>query len=192
MSYNSFAAPASPDGSAVFDAFERYGRMLEEMNITTAPDDEERLDNERADALWEWEWENTRDKLGEERCDLLCEWLETRRGAVRKADAKIEIDDKVEVATAHAGAASIAPDAKVYFTFFSNHTAASLTTEELTLTDIRERIMNASARTKDKLPWLKLAKFGTKRTDANSLRNDANVLEPMTATTRIFRATKTS
>ena len=30
---------------------------------------------------------------------------------------------------------------------------------------------------KDKLPWLKLAKFGNKRSDKNSLRHDLNVLE---------------
>src|SRR5205085_3863438 len=55
--------------------------------------------------------------------------------------------------------------------------AKTLTTETLTLSDLCERVRNASARKKGKLPWLKLAVFGKKRTDKNSLRHDANVLE---------------
>jgi hypothetical protein len=40
---------------------------------------------------------------------------------------------------------------------------------------LAERIRNASRRTKAALPWLKLAKFGTKRSDKNSLRHDGNL-----------------
>jgi hypothetical protein len=91
MSYNSFAAPASLDELAVLGPFERFGQMLEDIDIATAPVNEE-LDNERLDALWEWEWEHIRDELGEERCDLLCDWLEAQRAARRVALRKAEID----------------------------------------------------------------------------------------------------
>ena len=50
-----------------------------------------------------------------------------------------------------------------------------LTTEALTLLDLRARILEATASTKEKLPWLKLATFGDKRTDDGSLRHNANV-----------------
>jgi hypothetical protein len=95
MSYNSFAAPASPDD--VFDAFERFGQTMGEIDITTAPINEE-LDNERLDALWEWE--NTRDELGEERCDLLCDWLEAQRAARRVTSPKAKVEVISELAPA--------------------------------------------------------------------------------------------
>jgi Virulence-associated protein E-like domain len=65
----------------------------------------------------------------------------------------------------------------VHVTFFANHAAATLTAENLTLAELAERVRNASARDKDKLPWLKLAKFGRKRSEGNSLRNNANITE---------------
>lgn len=69
------------------------------------------------------------------------------------------------------------PLAKVHVTFFKNFAAKSYTTDTLTLFDLEERIQNASAREKGKLPWLKCAVFGNKRSDKNSLRHDPNVLE---------------
>jgi predicted P-loop ATPase len=66
---------------------------------------------------------------------------------------------------------------KIHVTFFSDEFATRLTTDNLTLADLRERVMNAAERQKDKLPWLKLAVFGSERTDKNSLRHDANVLK---------------
>ncbi len=66
---------------------------------------------------------------------------------------------------------------KIHVTFFKNQAAQSLTTEQLTLEELAERVRNASAREKSKLPWLKLARFGTKRSGKNCLRIDANVLE---------------
>ena len=65
---------------------------------------------------------------------------------------------------------------KIHVTFFKNFAAESLTTAELTLPELRDRILAASAATKDSLPWLKLASFGKKRSDKNSLRHDANVI----------------
>ena len=66
-------------------------------------------------------------------------------------------------------------DHKVHVTFFPDFAAKSYTTDNLTLLDLRERVLNASARKKDNLPWLKLAVFGNRRSDKNSLRHDANV-----------------
>lgn len=40
---------------------------------------------------------------------------------------------------------------------------------------LRERVLDASAREKDNLPWSKLAKFGTKRTDKTAMRHVTNV-----------------
>lgn len=67
--------------------------------------------------------------------------------------------------------------AKVHVTFFSDYAATRCTTENLTLMELRERVLNAAAREKGKLPWLKLAIFGKKRTDRDSLRHDANVTQ---------------
>src|SRR6516164_8675900 len=66
-------------------------------------------------------------------------------------------------------------DHKVHVTFFPDFAAKSYTTDVLTLLDLRERVLNASARKKDNLPWLKLAVFGNERSQKGSLRHDANV-----------------
>ncbi|QIG91490.1 hypothetical protein [Bradyrhizobium sp. 6(2017)] len=70
-----------------------------------------------------------------------------------------------------------AASAKVNVTFFKTFAAKTNTTDNLTLMELRERVLNAAAREKGKLPWLKLAIFGKKRTDQNSLRHDANVTQ---------------
>jgi len=64
---------------------------------------------------------------------------------------------------------------KVHVTFFPDFAAKSYITDDLTLLDLRERVLNASARKKDNLPWLKLAIFGNNRSQKGSLRHDANV-----------------
>src|ERR1017187_5540409 len=46
----------------------------------------------------------------------------------------------------------------------------------MTLWDLRDLILTTTATTKAKLPWLKLAKFGDKRSDNKSLRCNENVL----------------
>jgi hypothetical protein len=66
-------------------------------------------------------------------------------------------------------------DHKVHVTFFRDFAAKDYTTDNLTLLDLRERVLNASARKKDNLPWLKLATFGNNRSQKASLRHDANV-----------------
>jgi putative DNA primase/helicase len=66
---------------------------------------------------------------------------------------------------------------KVHVTFFEDFKAKIRTTDTLTLAELCERVLNASARQKGKLPWLKLASFGTDRSANGSLRHDANVTE---------------
>jgi RepB DNA-primase from phage plasmid len=70
MTFNDFAAPASPDELAALDCpFYRYGQMAEEIDITLAPVNE----------------------LDEEQCNALIEWMAAQRAArritSRKADA---------------------------------------------------------------------------------------------------------
>lgn len=62
-----------------------------------------------------------------------------------------------------------------YVTYFKNHLATTLTTETLTLPDLASRMQNASAKTKAKLPWVKLAEFGKDKSDKGCLRIDQNV-----------------
>ena len=64
----------------------------------------------------------------------------------------------------------------LHVTFFGDKFATTLTAERLTLSALCDRILVTTANTKAKLPWLKLAKFGNKRTNKNSLRHDANVI----------------
>ena len=74
-------------------------------------------------------------------------------------------------------AGSFDPACKIHVTFFKDFAANTYTTDNLTLTELRELVLNAAAREKGKLPWLKLARFGNKRSEKGSLRHDANVLE---------------
>jgi hypothetical protein len=64
----------------------------------------------------------------------------------------------------------------IHISFFQNFAASSISVKELSLSDLAKLILNTTAPSKDKLPWLKLAKFGDKRSPKNSLRYDANVL----------------
>ena len=63
---------------------------------------------------------------------------------------------------------------KIPVTFFKNAAATVMVTKELTLPELGATILAASAPTKAKLPWLKLAAFGEIRTSKGSLRHDAN------------------
>ena len=61
-------------------------------------------------------------------------------------------------------------------TFFSDHSARAKTEEKLTLTGLAELVGSTKADSKDALPWLKLARFGNKRSSTkHSLRYDGNV-----------------
>jgi hypothetical protein len=62
-------------------------------------------------------------------------------------------------------------------THFDDEYAKKLTVSDQSLNELRELVLGTTAREKKELPWLKLARFGSKRTDANCLRNDDNVLD---------------
>ncbi|UGA45663.1 DUF5906 domain-containing protein [Bradyrhizobium quebecense] len=72
---------------------------------------------------------------------------------------------------------AIQGDKKYHVTFFKNAAAKTLTTEQLTLEELAERVRNASSRKKSKLPWLKMARFGSMPSDKGCLRHDGNVIE---------------
>jgi hypothetical protein len=59
-------------------------------------------------------------------------------------------------------------------TFFPNKQAASLQLAQTTLPLLAELIGTTQGAEKFRLPWLKLARFGDKRSDKNCLRTDAN------------------
>jgi hypothetical protein len=65
----------------------------------------------------------------------------------------------------------------VKVTFLRDRSGAALHTRELTLPALRDLILSTTAGAKEALPWLKLARFGDKRSDKGSLRHDANVLK---------------
>jgi RecA-family ATPase len=62
-------------------------------------------------------------------------------------------------------------------TRFADKSAQKLTVSTQSLVELRELVLSTSAKEKDALPLLKLARFGSKRTQLNCLRSDANVLD---------------
>lgn len=60
-------------------------------------------------------------------------------------------------------------------TFFQNQIAAEKTEQQIALHELQDLIRRTSAPTKERLPWLKLARFGDRRSDKGSLRHDANL-----------------
>ena len=64
---------------------------------------------------------------------------------------------------------------KFHVTFFEDERAQTLSAKEMTLDELRDLVLNTTAATKAGLPLLKLAKFGDKRTENNSLRSNGNV-----------------
>ncbi|MGH9436802.1 MAG: PriCT-2 domain-containing protein [Terriglobia bacterium] len=66
--------------------------------------------------------------------------------------------------------------AEVAVTFFFNHSATEKEEEHLTLTDLADLMRDVSKRSKDRLPLLKLARFGNLRSKNNSLRHNENVI----------------
>ena len=62
-----------------------------------------------------------------------------------------------------------------FITQFVDETAQKKGHGEHSLPSWRDHILATDAATKAETPWLKLAKFGTKRTAKNCLRHDANV-----------------
>ncbi len=62
-------------------------------------------------------------------------------------------------------------------TIFPNQYAQSKKEHRLTLVELGELIRNKNGSKKSMLPFVKLARFGSKRTGKNCIRNNANVLE---------------
>ena len=67
-------------------------------------------------------------------------------------------------------------DRRITVTMFPNFGAATKREEMLTLHALAPRIRTTTGPVKGQLPWLKLAKFGTLKTDKGSLRHDKNVI----------------
>ena len=61
-------------------------------------------------------------------------------------------------------------------TLFPDYAASTKDERNLSLEAIATLVRETGARRKHELPWLKMATFGTVRTDKNSLRHNANVL----------------
>jgi hypothetical protein len=70
-----------------------------------------------------------------------------------------------------------ASETPVTFTIFKDYGATRKKEHTASLAELREGILKTAAPTKAELPWLKLARFGEKKTKKGSLRNDDNVLE---------------
>jgi hypothetical protein len=62
-------------------------------------------------------------------------------------------------------------------TEFRGTAAAAKRERTTTLRDLAPLIRVRTGPAKDALPWIKLARFGDRRSDKGSLRHDANVLE---------------
>src|SRR5262249_61146385 len=71
----------------------------------------------------------------------------------------------VDTSTAH----------KFLVTLFADKGAKTLATREVTLAELGDLAVNTTADSKDRLPLLKLARVGDRRTEKGSLRHDANV-----------------
>ena len=61
-------------------------------------------------------------------------------------------------------------------TFFPDEKAQTMRVEEMTLHELRARILSTTKKRKAALPWLKLALFGEKRSEKNCLRHNENLL----------------
>lgn len=65
---------------------------------------------------------------------------------------------------------------RIAVTMFPDFGASTKSEELLSLATLAPRIKTTAGAVKDQLPWLKLAKFGTLKTDKNCLRHDKNVI----------------
>ena len=98
----------------------------------------------------------------------------TTRGGIAGTDASDEA-----WADIHLDDESGAPDALervLTVTRFTSHAASTKKEVAITLRDLAPAILKRTAPKKDALPWLKLARFGDRKTEKGSLRHDANVL----------------
>lgn len=90
----------------------------------------------------------------------------------------VEIDaDEVAKIPADSKPASDLDSRKLTITFIKDETGAAMRRADMTLPELAAHIAGRTAADKMDLPWLKLALFGTKRSDKNSLRTNANTLQ---------------
>jgi putative DNA primase/helicase len=68
-------------------------------------------------------------------------------------------------------------DRPLTLTRFNSKVASKKREVKTTLRELESKIKSIVKPDKDSLPWLKLASFGDERTDKNSFRHDANVLQ---------------
>jgi hypothetical protein len=66
---------------------------------------------------------------------------------------------------------------KITVTFIKDQSGQDMHRVDMTLPQLAAHIGDQTAASKMELPWLKLALFGQKRSDKNSLRTNANVLQ---------------
>jgi hypothetical protein len=66
--------------------------------------------------------------------------------------------------------------ARFAVTFFDDYAAREKRQQVLTVDELAALIRDTTAPTKDRLPWLKLARFGNARSPHDSLRHDRNVI----------------
>jgi hypothetical protein len=112
------------------------------------------------------------------------EWepdVDLLRDLLREREADLEIKRRLAVIAAEAAkaskphpAASDIDTRTVAVTFFPNKLAQSQNRIDLTLPQLAEQIRLKTGPSKEKLPWLKLAVFGEKRSERNCLRTNAN------------------
>jgi hypothetical protein len=69
-------------------------------------------------------------------------------------------------------------EASFEVTFFPNESAQSAVNKTLTLKKLAAKIRATEATSKAELPWLKLARFGYKRSGKNCLRTNARLGQP--------------
>jgi predicted P-loop ATPase len=68
-------------------------------------------------------------------------------------------------------------DRELWLTTFPDEFARTRHSEFISLRNLRQRILDTTAPTKEQLPFLKLASFGSRRTGKGCLRNDHNLRE---------------
>jgi hypothetical protein len=89
----------------------------------------------------------------------------------------IQIIEAKLSARPHLAARSLGLPAAFHVTFFRDEFAKTYTTDLLTLGELQALILGTTAPTKKGLPWLKFARFGSKRKqETGSLRHDGNVI----------------
>jgi hypothetical protein len=70
-----------------------------------------------------------------------------------------------------------APEITIAVTFFENYNAFTNKERKLSVDELLELFTHTTAEVKGRLPWVKFARFGAKKSEVGSLRTDKNVLD---------------